>query len=101
MRSDPTTWVVQEVVDLLDTASVGLYEFIWLLRGTYPEMSEAEIRVHADQALKRLQEEGAGRLVWLMWPEEDVVTGLPVVEPEFNDWRDPTSGEPYLAFSRN
>jgi hypothetical protein len=101
MSADPAMWLVQEVMDLLDAASVGLYEFIWLLRGAYPDMSDAELRVHAGEALERLQKEGAGRLVWLTWPSEDVVARSAAVGPEPRDWRDPSDGEPYLAFARS
>lgn len=65
MMTDASGWLAQEVEDLLETSSVGLYEFIWILRGEYPEVREDELRSWAAVALRRLLEENRGRLVLL------------------------------------
>jgi hypothetical protein len=101
MSKDPVAWLAREVTDLLDAGSVGLYEFIWLLRDTFPTMTEGELRAHAAEALELLQQGGAGRLVWLRWPAEDVVESAPLVVPSASAWGDPSDGKPYLALSRN
>jgi hypothetical protein len=44
VKEDAPGWLVQEVSDLLDVSSVGLYEFIWLLRGAYLDAPEAQLR---------------------------------------------------------
>ena len=100
MTSDVTTWLVQEVSDLLDAGSVGLYEFIWLLRGSEVELSEEQLRVHAKEALDRLQLAGQGSLVWLEWPNANAVEGPKVVVPKPSDWADPENGRRYLALAR-
>jgi hypothetical protein len=38
MTEETVTWLVGEVRDLLDVSGVGLYEFIWLLRGRQPDL---------------------------------------------------------------
>lgn len=101
MTTDVVTWLVQEVSDLLDAGSVGLYEFIWLLRGSHIESSEEQHRVHAREALDRLLLTGEGSLIWLKWPSENAVEGPKVVVPDPAAWADPTSGERYLALARN
>jgi hypothetical protein len=60
MMTDPSSWLVQEVSDLLETSSVGLYEFIWILRGKYPDVGEEELRSWAANALRQLLEERRG-----------------------------------------
>ena len=100
MTNDLTTWLLQEVSDLLDAGTVGLYEFIWLLRGADAELSEDELRAHASVALDRLRQAGAGRLVWLRWPSEEAVAGADALIPDSDDWADPVEGKPYLAFGR-
>lgn len=101
MKADPVDWLVQEVTDLLDSSSVGLYEFIWLLRGAYPEAGEPELRLHAANALKRLRETSRGDLVSLKWPAEDIVEGVIPDELRPADWENPREGEDYLAIARN
>lgn len=101
MKADPVDWLVEEVTDLLDASSVGLYEFIWLLRGAYPEASESELRLHAANALKQLRETDRCDLVSLKWPTEDVVQGAMPDEPRPVDWENPREGGEYLAITRN
>lgn len=64
MMTDASSWLVQEVSDLLETSSVGLYEFIWILRGKYPDVSEEELRSWAANALWRLLEGNQSRVLW-------------------------------------
>lgn len=93
-------WLAREVADLLDAGSVGLYEFLWILRGAVPDMSDETACSTAGQALERLLREGAGRLVWLTWPSDDVVERSVETTPGPDDWRDPSAGRPYLAVAR-
>jgi hypothetical protein len=101
MMTDASSWLVQEVNDLLETSSVGLYEFIWILRGAYPDTGEEELRSWAADALQRLLKEHRGRLVLLRWPLEDVVSSSPTEEPSNVDWNDPVRGKQYIAIMRN
>ena len=101
MSVDPTEWLIREVVDLLEVSSVGLYEFVWLLRGRYPNMSQAESHARAAEALQRLLARQEGLLIWQTWPAECAVMGPSVDAPGPGDWRDPRDGVPYLALARN
>jgi hypothetical protein len=93
-------WLVQEVSDLLAASSVGLYEFIWLLRPAHPDAPDDELHDWADEALRRLLADHRGRLVWLKWPAEDPIRAVP---PDNNgepyDWSDPVGDEPYMALT--
>lgn len=93
--------LVDDIRDLLRTSSVGLYEFIWLLRAKDDSLSLEAKREQASLALERLLADGQGRLVLLMWPTEDVLeTYLPSdVGPD--SWEDPRLTEPYVAITRN
>lgn len=100
--TDASTWLVQEVTDLLGTSSVGLYEFVWILRGQYPDAGEGEIRSWASNALGRLLQESDVRLVLLQWPsEEEIDPGGRIQDLSSVDWADPSRGKPYLAIRRD
>jgi len=101
MMTDASSWLVQEVSDLLETSSVGLYEFIWILRSAYPDAGEEELRSWAADALQQLLKEHRGRLVLLLWPSEDVVDSGPTGEPSKVDWNDPVAEQPYIAITHN
>lgn len=101
MSGDVSDRLIQEVNDLLETSSVGLYEFIWIVRGMCPEARDDELRAWAAEALRRLLESNQGRLVLLKWPSEDVVDNGPSRELAPDDWNDPVAGESYMAVIRN
>jgi hypothetical protein len=98
VTADVPGWLVQEVSDLLDASSVGLYEFIWLLRPAHPDVPDDELRAWANEALRRLLAEHRGRLVWLKWPSEvPVGTVSADNHGEPHDWSDPPADGPYMA----
>lgn len=101
MTSAQTDWLVREVVDLLDAGSVGLYEFVWLLRGEYPSLDATDAQACASEALSTLLARQTARLVWLVWPDEDLVAGPEVDSPAAEAWSAPSEGDPYLAVARS
>jgi hypothetical protein len=103
MRASAPNRLVQEVRDLLDASSVGLYEFIWILRGLYPAATDEEVRSWATDALEQLLAQRAGRLVRLRWPSEDVIGAGPArpPAPSSPEWDDPQERLCYLAITRN
>ncbi len=103
MTASAPNQLVEEVRDLLETSSVGLYEFIWILRGLYPEAKDEELRSWATDALAQLMASHAGHLVRLDWPSEDVIgvgPGTPPA-PGSDEWDDPQEGQSYIAITRN
>jgi len=101
MTADYVEALVQEVRDLLGTSSVGLYEFVWVLRGLCPDESLDIMRDQAATALRRLLATGEGRLVLLKWPSEDVVGPYEWERVQLTDWGDPNDRETYVAITRN
>lgn len=101
MTADLSEALVQDVRDLLETSAVGLYEFIWILRGMDAGAGLDAMREQASAALRRLLAEGEGRLVLLQWPSEDVVGAYEAVNVGPESWEDPTLTEPYVAITRN
>jgi hypothetical protein len=97
MMTDASSSLVQEVSDLLETSSVGLYEFIWILRGKYPDANEEELRSWAADSLRRLLEAHRGRLVLLQWPSEDVVGSGSAQGLSTLIGNDPVKGKPYFS----
>ncbi len=100
MKEDAPSWLVQEVSDLLDVSSVGLYEFIWLLRGAHPDVPDAQLRSWAQEALRRLLDDGSGRLVLQKWPSEEAIAAASAHRNTADDWSDPTEDRPYVAITR-
>lgn len=89
-------WLASEVSDLLGTSSVGLYEFLWLARGAYPDAGDEQLRPWAAAALRHLLERTDVRLVLLRWPSDSVVQdATSELKPE--DWEDPKADEAYVA----
>jgi hypothetical protein len=97
---NPVERLLAEIDDLLDVSSVGLYEFIWILRTTYPGTQEKQLRQWARDALAQLIASGEVRLVLLQWPSQDPV-GVPSTEITDGDWADPQAGVPYVAVDRD
>jgi hypothetical protein len=89
--------LVDEIRALLTTASVGLYEFVWLLRSSLPNATDEERLDYARAALRDLLDDADTRLVLLEWPGERPVgeTSVDRLPPEA--WEDPVSGRPYVA----
>ena len=101
MTLDRLTWLTQEVSDLLDVSSVGIYEFIWLLRGRYPDIGQTESREIAEHALNRLIIGGKGRLFQLEWPKQDLLGEFDRRDLTQADWYEPKQSKLYVAFGRN
>jgi hypothetical protein len=103
MTTSAPNRLVDEVCDLLETSSVGLYEFTWILRGLFPDARDEELRSWAADALVQLLSRHAGRLVLLDWPSEDVIGTGPAVPPapESDEWDSPQDGRSYIAITRN
>ncbi len=101
VNEDVPGWLVQEVSDLLDVSSVGLYEFIWLLRGAYPDVPDAQLRSWAEKALGRLLDEGNGHLVLQKWPSEEAIGAATRHQSTPDDWSDPAEDRPYVALTRD
>lgn len=101
MTDKRVAWLVREVRDLLDASSVGLYEFIWLLRSMQPSVVTQDFDDIAEQALRQLLSDGTGRLVLLTWPSPDSEGEADPEALSASDWEDPRQGEPYVALARN
>jgi hypothetical protein len=88
--------LVDEVIEYFQAGSVGLYEFIWILRSDHPEVAAADRRAHAVVALDRLLADGSARLVWNVWAVVDFEEPASRAEVDDTAWNDPTD-RPYLA----
>jgi hypothetical protein len=91
-------WLTQEAQDLLDQGTVGLYEFIWGLRGASFDLSDDEaIRLSARIATE-LVRSGKARIFAVSWPNLDVVEGpFPVtILEDPKNWSEGDSG-PMIA----
>ena len=97
MNGDPVTWLVQEVRDLLDVSPVGLYEFLWLLRGGYPDLDDGQLRRHAQAALTRLVAGEDVCLARLDWPDNQHHGDLDPGELTDEAWTEPRHDQTYIA----
>lgn len=100
MNADIVNKLVQEVHDLLDASSVGLYEFMWILNTPGQHLTVRQREAHARQALDRLLAEPGVKLVKLRWPDSQVIdTADPGALPP-DAWADPGEDGLYLAVDR-
>jgi hypothetical protein len=100
MSAETTDWLTQEVRDLLDVSSVGLYEFLDLLRKPELELSTDERQQVARQALERLMAEPGMRLERLRWPNWEHLGNLRLDELPADLWHPPDEDGIYLAIDR-
>jgi hypothetical protein len=96
-KANEVAWLTQEVRDLLDLSSVGLYEFVWLLRSSRQDLSEAQLHDYAENALRTLLENGEAVLARLEWPGGDVVAMADSESLHEPDWKEPGPDSTYLA----
>ena len=100
-QSTPVMTLVREVNDLLSAASVGLYEFVWMLRSSVPDATDPELREYARHALRDLLDQGMLRLVVLEWPKETELGEVRFENLDDSAWDDPADGKPYVALARS
>jgi hypothetical protein len=91
-------WLTQEVDDLLDQGPVGLYQFVWGLRGTSFGLSDDEAIRLAIPVAARLVRSGRAAIYAVSWPGMDIQEG-PLPIQMLNDpasWSEGESG-PLMA----
>jgi len=95
---EPQAWLTQEANDLLDQGTVGLYEFIWSLRGTSFNLPDDEAIQLARRIAGELVRSGKALIFAVTWPGLDIVEGpLPVTTLEDpKSWSEGESG-PLIA----
>src|SRR4030095_2188937 len=72
-------WLTQEAADLLEQGTVGLYQFIWGLRGTSYGLSDDDAIRLSKEVAKRLVRSGQAEIFAVSWPGLDIVEGpLPI-----------------------
>jgi hypothetical protein len=90
------SFLVNEVRDYFDAGRVGLYEFVWILRGSAFDVPEGEYAAHALAALDQLLADGSARIVWRRWADPDYEKPATRADVDDSAWDDPTD-QPYLA----
>jgi hypothetical protein len=88
MTEDLTTWLVNDVLADAPAGGVGLYEFVWALRGRVGDRDVAELKMTARQALASMLANGDVRLVRQQWStsaESSVPAGYVVRDEDFDD----------------
>src|SRR6266480_873059 len=68
-------WLEQEVRDLLDVGSVGLYELLELLRSSDFQIADAAMNSIAREVARDLVTSGQASVCLLRWPKDDVIDG--------------------------
>ncbi len=100
MIDNRVTWLVNEVNDLLNVSNVGLYEFLWLLRGRQPTIEETDMSRIASDALNQLLMEKSVKLILLTWANQDSEGDFDISKLSASDWNDPSSDAQYVAVAR-
>ncbi|MGH3628017.1 MAG: hypothetical protein ACRDRL_11335 [Sciscionella sp.] len=68
-------WLWQEALDHLDADTLGVYELLWLLRGSDYQLTEDQAEILARSTASLLVAEGKARFVRLRWPTNEKVDG--------------------------
>ena len=87
-------WLAQDVDDLLDQGSVGLYEFVWGLNGSSYTLSPHETLDLSRRVARRLLDAGRAEIFAVTWPGLHIVDGpLPIsVLDDPASWSEGESG---------
>jgi hypothetical protein len=72
---DPEAWLTEEADELLDQGNVGLYQFIWELRGAQLGLSDDEAIELSRRVVEKLILTGRAEIYALAWPGLDIVHG--------------------------
>lgn len=94
-------WLIEEIRDDLAADAVGLYEFIWTMRGARKPGTVAEWKVTARQALDTLLAEGHCHLVRMHWPGRDEFPLPPNYEVRDEAFDDIPEDGWYIAITPN
>ena len=100
MNVEKVDWLYQEVHDLLDVSSVGLYEFLDLLNTPGQTLSMDERKQLARRVLERLVREPGVQLKILRWPEWDSHGGMDIDDLSDTAWNGPDENGMYVAVDR-
>lgn len=100
-RREDMEWLAGEEEELLQASSVGLCEFLCLLRQECEDLGGEELVPVATAAPARLVGAGSGRLVWLEWRGEDPLADetRALAELPHDVWTVPGDGARYLALA--
>ncbi len=95
---DAESWLTREAEDLLHQGTVGLYEFIWGLRGTSFGLADADAIALSARVAQRIVDAGRAAIYAVSWPgmtiEEGPLPAAVLRDPE--SWSEGQSG-PLLA----
>lgn len=99
MNQDDVAWLIEEIDESLDAGPVGLYEFIWTLRGRYPDAALEAMKQVARPALDATLEDDAVKLGWYEWPPRDPIRPASAADLDDHAFDDIGDG-PYLGIER-
>ncbi|WP_433601506.1 hypothetical protein ACQPXH_07120 [Nocardia sp. CA-135953] len=85
MHDPAAQWLMQEAVDHLAEDDLGVYELLWLLRGSDFGLDEAAAEALARKTAARLLTAGTAKLVHLKWPTKEIVPGEISEDALYND----------------
>jgi len=100
MNTDTVSWLVQEVHDLLDVSTVGLYELMWMLNTPGQQLSIDERRAVARRAVEQLLAEPGIELTWLRWPDWTSLGKVSLEALPQDAWDDPNENGVYVALDK-
>ncbi len=66
-------WLWQEALDHLEADTLGVYELLWLLRGSDYQLPDEQARALAQSTASILVAEGKAKIVRLRWPTNEEV----------------------------
>ncbi|MFC9434166.1 hypothetical protein [Nocardia sp. NPDC057030] len=93
-------WLLQEAEDHLAQDNLGIYELLWLLRGSEFDVNDDDAKRLARQITAHLIDTGAASLVKMKWPSNEIVsTGVSDIALYDDRVFDPGQEGSYLALA--
>ncbi|MGV9676521.1 hypothetical protein ACWDSJ_14685 [Nocardia sp. NPDC003482] len=98
MSQTADEWLLQEATDHLAMDAVGVYELLWLVRGSNFDLDDDLAKALARRTVRRLLSQGNAKLLYLRWPTNEVVDADPEgVDLDSDSVFEPGPGGIYLA----
>lgn len=95
-------WLFREAIDLLAVECVGIYELLWLVKGSEFHLDDETAKFSVRNIVGRLLSEGKASLILLRWPTNEVVDAAPEgIDLEGDTIFEPDRSGAYLALGAN
>ncbi|WP_157121166.1 hypothetical protein [Nocardia miyunensis] len=92
--------LLQEAIDHLEMDDVGIYEILWLARGSEFNLDDVTAKELTRTVVNQLLSDGTARLIILKWPTHEITVQEPQnVDLNLDSIFEPNSDNEYLGLT--